>query len=546
MPAYGPIIPLEYPWALCEEPRPMVIGASITLPAAAMPALALPVGHRLQYLRRPHQPCPTDNLLQWGEHRLQVWTLPTGSASGDEAIDARVYDSQGATIGVPLRITNHLGRYDREGLGGPLNERALDREMLIGVIVDLIAALTNLDRVEVAAQGMMRGWVRGDWLRVAEVLRGERDADEPRMALIVHHARTLHRLVEELGRHPRRVLTRNRRLQPVHRIQEMDSACLSWYVRQPGRTSVEKAGSRQALLAVVREETIDTPENRVLRDFFTRTVQTAEGYLAANRNLSNATRYGEVSRYARACGALLRRPEFAQVRSLVGVAQPNYVLTSDPRYRRIWDAYQALLRRQNEVDEAWTWQTRLWGDLVTMAVMAALLSSTAEPVAMSPVYLRREQDRGRWLAVKGCTGVFSTPKQVLMVYAADSAPPQLQARYGLLAPHLIIRAEPFGDGRHRDTLIWAIAGAGAESLMLGEVTGRAGHVIDTWHRDPTRPFRDHSRIRGLLVVPPEQWHAALLTAAHGDATGIALPLDGRGFTAGLELIGNAIINGRSA
>jgi hypothetical protein len=50
---------------------------------------------------------------------------------------------------------------------------------------------------------------------------------------------------------------------------------------------------------------------------------------------------------------------------------------------------QALLR-QDDVDEAWTWQTRLWGDLVTMAVLTALLS-TCVPLALVPCIFARNR-----------------------------------------------------------------------------------------------------------------------------------------------------------
>lgn len=328
----------------------------------------------------------------------------------------------------------------------------------------------------------MRIWVRTDWRRVAVALAGERDVSEPRMALIVRHARDLHRLVGELGRHPRRVLARDRRLQPVHRIQEMDSACLAWYVRQPGRTPIEKAGSRQALLAVVREETVDTPENRVFKDFLRRSVQAAEVYLAANRNLSGSIRYRQVSGYGRGCAALLRLPGFANVRGLAGPAKPNYVLTSDLRYRRIWDAYQALLRRQDDVDEAWTWQGRLWADLVTMAVMTALLNAADETLALAPLYLHREQDRGCWLNVRGCAGVFVTRGHVLMVYATESAPPLLKVRYAPLAPMLIVTRERLGGGHVRDILIWSVTETRVEPMSPETLVQDAAQALADWHR----------------------------------------------------------------
>lgn len=538
------ILPLELPWGLYEEVTPVKTGQVVRLSATGVPALALDETLKLQYARHRHQPFRAGSPIQWGARRLRLWALPSAQSSGEEQIDLRIHHGHGKAESLSLVITDNLGRHDKDKAQQqhPINARALDREMLVAVIIDQMLMLIDLDRSETAVQGQIRGWVRSDWRRIAEVLLAERDVDEPRMALIVRHAQTLHRLVGELGRHPRRVLSRNRRLQPVQRIQEMDSACLAWYVRQPGRTPLEKAGARQALMAVVREETIDTPENRVLRDFLARTVRAAESYLGANRNLAGSTRYGEVSRYGKTCSALLRRPEFAEVREIAGVIKPNYVLTSDPRYRRIWEAYQALLRRQDDEDEAWTWQGRLWSDMTTLAIHTALLTML-ETVALSPVYLRKEQDHGSWLGVQGCSGIFANAERVFMLYAAERAPDEIRARYAMLAPQLIIRPQFFGAAPHKDLLVWSIMPRGANRETLDELTHRLDRAIANWHLDPQRSFRDFPKMRGLLVMAPETHDGALKTATHGNAIGVELPLVGAGFIDGLRCLAEATARG---
>lgn len=526
MPA--PVIVLRYPWSLYGGAGTLALDDSAMLEASGTLALMLPAECRLELMRNRHQPFSGEESFQWRGTKWRYWLLPTAANRGDESLALRIIGRDGSSTIRQLRITGNLGHDDPAHPKDGANERALNREMLIAVIVDMISGLLDIDAAEQAAQGRMRGWVRTSWTRVAERLAAVRDVAEPRMALIVRHARDLHRLVGELGRHPRRVLARDRRLQPVHRIQEMDSACLSWYVRQPGRTPVEKAGSRQALLAVVREETIDTPENRVFKDFLHRSVQTAEVYLTANRNLSGSTRYGEVSRYGRGCAALLHLPTFATVRGLPGLAKPNYVLTSDQRYRRIWDAYQGLLRRQNDVDEAWTWQGRLWADLVTMAVLTALLNDSNEALALAPLYLQREQDRGRWLDVQGCAGVFATEDHVLMVYAADAAPAEIRTRYAPLAPTLIVTRDRIGGGQARDMLVWSVAHTGAEALGLESLVEEAAQALANWHRDPS-----HRPVHAMLVMTPESEDSPLVSAGHGDVQGFTLPLVGDGFTAAI-------------
>ena len=56
-------------------------------------------------------------------------------------------------------------------------------------------------------------------------------------------------------------------------------------------------------------------------------------------------------------------------------------------------------------------------------------------------------------------------------------------------------------------------------------------------------FEGDIRIRGLVVMAPEQSSSRLQTAIHGDGTGIALPLDGYGIKAGLRSIANVITDG---
>jgi hypothetical protein len=212
------------------------------------------------------------------------------------------------------------------------------------------------------------------------------------------------------------------------------------------------------------------------------------------------------------------------------------VLTSDQRYRRIWNAYQALLRRQDDVDEAWTWQGRLWADLVTMAVLTAP-SDTTETLALAPLYLRREQDRGRWLSVHSCAGVFAKQDHVLMVYAADTAPADLMARYAPLAPTLIVTRTRIGGGRARDILVWSVTDTGVEPITLDRLVSDAAQALVSWHQDPA-----HHPVRALLLMAPACEDSPLITARHGDVVGLVLPLAGPDFGAGFARIA-AVLTG---
>ena len=207
--------------------------------------------------------------------------------------------------------------------------------------------------------------VLADWRRMG-------NRDEPRMALIVRLARQLSRTVEGICLRPRKILRRERILQPVGRIQEVDSACLRWMARQPGRTPAEKAGDKQNLMSVARLEVVDTPENRLVRDFLDRAETAARDYLREHRTFRNHERVEVVRRFRRLLTRMRRTSEIAGLPPISGQIQPNYVLQYDDRYRKIWDAWLLLVRRRREQDQAWRWRHRIFAEQSLLAVLNAL------------------------------------------------------------------------------------------------------------------------------------------------------------------------------
>jgi len=231
-----------------------------------------------------------------------------------------------------------------------------------------------------------------DWNDLIEWL-GQRKAirTDPRRALIVEIAEHVAPTLNERVQHLRRVLLRDHGMVPVHAIRQFDEQSIRWYVRQPGETLAEKAGSRQEVLAVVRHETFNTVENRVLKDFLTRCVHASKRYLRRfAHEFPNSRQVALVRRYARSCEEALSLPEFTAVQKPRPGVQANYVLQSDPRYRDIWQWYVKLLRNQDSEEEVWNWQCRLWSDVCRLIVGASsftALSNNAlpglEPIALS-------------------------------------------------------------------------------------------------------------------------------------------------------------------
>jgi hypothetical protein len=139
----------------------------------------------------------------------------------------------------------------------------------------------------------------------------------------------------------------------------------------------EKAGSRQNLLAVARRESFDTLENRILKDFLKRSANESQRYTVSevgqDPKYLTSKRNNSVKTYKSLCLTLLREAVFEDISRPVPGSPPNYVLQNDPRYREIWEWYCRLLRREDEEDRFWDWQSRAWADITRLLVNSALI-----------------------------------------------------------------------------------------------------------------------------------------------------------------------------
>ncbi|WP_138774350.1 DUF2357 domain-containing protein [Desulfohalovibrio reitneri] len=201
---------------------------------------------------------------------------------------------------------------------------------------------------------------------------------EPRMALIVHIAESMRRQLPQVVHAARRILVRERKMVPAPRVAETDTACLRWYVRQPGTTSAQKAAAnRHRLLAVTRRESLDTLENMVLKDFLKRCTSECRRYLnfdCTKEQRTGSERGRNVNSFGHICAELRHLPQMERISPPPAAIRPNYVLQNDSRYKRIWKLYLKLLRREDEEDRLWDWQARTWADIARMLVSAALIS----------------------------------------------------------------------------------------------------------------------------------------------------------------------------
>jgi hypothetical protein len=236
------------------------------------------------------------------------------------------------------------------------------------------------------------------------------------MDIIVRQARRLLPTLDLLDRAPRRILRRTQRMMPLSRVQEIDRKAMTWLIRQPGETIAERAGNRQRIQAVAREENFNTLENRVLLSYARIAGEIAREYAGKHVAASGSARVKLVTAYGKRCKLL--DVDFVDRGVLEANADvtPNFVLQTNPNYRKIWDAWQALLKRRRILDDLWRWQTRSWEEFCALVTIVALQSIPgARPVATSPIVFREEQERGCWIKNVNPLAVFFFPAEEVTI-----------------------------------------------------------------------------------------------------------------------------------
>jgi hypothetical protein len=252
--------------------------------------------------------------------------------------------------------------------------------------------LARVHELDEALDDPSRVWprLRGAWDRA-------KDEANPRMSEIVQQARGLEKPLQSLEGRLRRVLRRAREAVPLDRAQEIDRASMLWLARRPGRTAVERAGAEQRILATVRRENFDTPENRVLRAYCAIAATVCRDWLRDHGHAKGGTRWARVNAHMRRCRTFDGALRDKSVGIAAPGAQPNYVLTQDPDYRAMHDAWIRLLQLKWREDDLWAWQAQVWTDFCGLAAVLALEAlGESQLIAQSPIVWRDEAVHGRW------------------------------------------------------------------------------------------------------------------------------------------------------
>lgn len=206
--------------------------------------------------------------------------------------------------------------------------------------------------------------------------------NRPPSALIVRLARRLPHLLTDVVNQPKKILQRRRTMEPIHRLRELDATCVRWLTRQPGNTLAEKSGNRRAVLAVHRFESVDTLENRVVRDLLQRCISLATSYLRQHaKKFPDHDWVIMTADLLKLCRRLLALPHMQEISSLPSLPKPNYVLLHESRYQEVWRSYMEVIRQQRRRQQLWKWRHEAFAEMVTIGWMSSASRLMLDPTA---------------------------------------------------------------------------------------------------------------------------------------------------------------------
>lgn len=150
-----------------------------------------------------------------------------------------------------------------------------------------------------------------------------------RLWRIVEHSRTsLERIFRSLRVEPRR----EQAVLPIRDVRELDAASFVALSRRPGRNIREKLAGKPSMHAVRRYQSVDLPENRLLKEYVIQLADLLE---------LRAMHLGHEDELLVGIYRWLRSDE-AQAIGQWGNVPPNNTLLSHKDYRRVWGSWRAL------------------------------------------------------------------------------------------------------------------------------------------------------------------------------------------------------------
>ena len=325
----------KYPWRIAFEDLsesnsamlPVASGASCLVPNGVLPDLPFP--------RRIHL----------NGRNFQLYEIPDTDLSRRISIfswgDQRLFASSEAYGGLGADSVSDLGLYIEESL------------QFIQRLEDIVR-----DKKLDGESGIPRvSWPRA----IKDLIQTDWKGATARKPLIVSLAEKQMFGLREIERSVKKILRRKRGTEKLSKAREFDKASMIRIAQLPGRNMAEKAGPRQRIPAVLRYESTDTLENRVV-EHFCRLAQDEWSRTKRNLQTSISNEREELAlRFVRLCGRVRTNNEIRNISKLNSPClAPNFTLEQNPNYRSIWIGYQRLLKREQEREECWAWARRLF------------------------------------------------------------------------------------------------------------------------------------------------------------------------------------------
>ena len=382
------------------------------------------------------------------------------------------------------------------------------------------------------------------WEKVFHSWLEPEENQDPTMDVVVRHAMQHRSRWSDIVERPRRLLNRTRELVGLNRVEELDTQCMAWLSRQPGRTTAERAGPRQRILALARYENLNTLENRVFRDLMERTDAAARDYLRLNAgrrrdvdSRGRTSRYRIVEQYARECRRFARELHAMGVSKLDGVVQPNFVLIQDDRYRHVWSAWTEIVQRERVYDDLWRWQRRAWGEFAKAACGVALQAAHGGEIEIaSPLFFRMEHRRGQWLEHDDPLVVVAFRRKGFVVEVLDGCSKDLPSVLRELGASAWLRVSDVKGGQDKYLAVWTVLGMGPRRDLRG--------LVDS--ADETAQFfrqiHPQARLLGgfVLQAEPEPMADAQLEAG-GSVTGLSFGPADHHLSEGLSTLSDEVL-----
>ena len=510
-----------WPWSveIPDESKPLT-GGCVEFSFYGSPVLSISHEARLYIPTRMEQFKPLG--APYDNARYQVYETPHGILAGQTALKKLRIRIADKTFDVEFNAKDAAERF----ISSSSNP---SQKTPTTIYVDAWSQVFD-DLFDKATDSIGEYTSEISWSVVLEYLSMiSKDAtEESRKALIVGIAEDMINRLPVTVASARKILLRCRDFVPIHRFWESDVHCLRWYVQQSGRTKEEKAGNKQRLLAVVRKESFNTLENQVLKDFITRCYLESSRYLQSDvtQDKKESSRAMTVQSYQLICNISLKETIFEEVIKPTHGIQPNYVLQQDTRYKKVWQWYKKLLRREHAEDSLWDWQSRTWADVMRLLIGAALMSYGEgkknkeeiqhgflfEPMAKAPLHLRLEQERGSRIVPDSLPGHFLITrvvdgmlceKMVLEIVHPDIAQKhQIVKHIGRVGGHLYMVLYPLGSYniKKRVFVFWSVNGAGgievdSDKMAISAYKALRQHYDRLSARRPEFPS-----LKGMIVA----------------------------------------------